>query len=50
MNPQPLIEVPQQTFMFTTVGDLFIFIGLLVSIGSVGVYAVYRIWMDFFGD
>ena len=48
MNPQPAIEA--KTFMFTTVGDLFMFIGLLVSIGSVGVYAVYRLIREFFYD
>lgn len=36
---------------FTTVGDLFIFIGLIVCIGSIGVYAIYRLIREcFYGD
>ena len=35
------------TVPFRGVGDLFIFIGLLVCIGSIGVYALYRIWKEF---
>ncbi len=45
MDPQPIIE---PIMAFTSVGDLFIFIGLLVSIGALGVIAAYRIWKDFF--
>ena len=48
MNPQPFIGA--NTLVFTTVGDLFMFIGLLVSIGSIGVYAVYRLIKEFFYD
>ena len=33
---------------FTSVGDLFIFIGLLVCIGAVGVFAVYSLIRDLF--
>lgn len=48
MDPQPIIE---PTMMFTSVGDLFIFLGLLVSIGCVGVIAIYKLIREiFYGD
>lgn len=31
-----------------SIGDLFIFIGLLVCIGAIGVWAAYRIFKEFF--
>ena len=40
-------EVIKQT-PFRDVGDLFTFIGLLVAIGGIGVYAIYRIVRMFF--
>ncbi len=46
MVPDP--EVVQRTLMFTSVGDLFIFIGVLVSIGTIGAIAVYKLIKDFF--
>jgi hypothetical protein len=47
MNPEPFIN---KSLVFTSVGDLFMFIGVLVSIGSIGVYAVYRLIKEFFYD
>jgi len=35
---------------FTSVGDLLIFIGLLVCIGAVGIFAVYSLIRDLFYD
>lgn len=47
--PPVFVEPAQQvsSLPFTSVGDLFTFIGLLVAIGSIGVYALYRIWKEF---
>ncbi len=47
MNPQPIVE---PIMVFTSVGDLFIFIGLLVSIGAVGVIAIYKLIKEFYYD
>ncbi len=46
MVPDP--DMVQRTLVFTSVGDLFIFIGVLVSIGTIGVIAVYKLIKDFF--
>ena len=45
---EPGVEVIEKTLTFTSVGDLFMFIGLLVCIGALGIYAMYRMWKDFF--
>ncbi len=47
MDPQPMIE---KTLVFTSTGDLFIFLGVLVCIGAIGVIAVYKLIKDFFYD
>ena len=47
MNPQLIIE---RTLTFTSVGDLFMFIGVLVCIGAVGVFAIYKIIKEFWYD
>ena len=41
MTPQGI-----PTTMFRNIGDFFTFIGLIVSIGAIGVYAIYRIVKD----
>jgi hypothetical protein len=47
--PPEIIEfTPMKTGMFHSAGEPFMFIGLLVCIGMVGVYAIYRIWKEFF--
>jgi len=39
------------TSMFRNIGDFFTFIGLIVSIGVIGVYAIYRLIKEcFYGD
>jgi hypothetical protein len=44
-----LYFVPKETGgMFTSVGDLFTFVGLLVCIGAIGVYAIYRLIREFY--
>jgi hypothetical protein len=56
MNPKELMEQvivgSQQHGVLATpvhsVGDLFIFIGLLVCIGAIGIYAAYRIFKELF--
>ena len=48
MNPDPLI-IP--TGMFRSIGDFLTFIGLIVSIGAIGVYAIYKLIKEiFYGD
>jgi len=46
--PEILRFVPESTGMFQSVGDMFMFIGLLVCIGAVGVYAIYRLIREFY--
>ena len=46
--PEVLYFEPKSTGMFTSVGDLFTFIGLLVAIGAVGAYAIYRLIRMFY--
>lgn len=57
MDPRKVMEDiivgSQQQFgqpglMPRDIGDLFIFIGLLVCIGAIGVWAAYRIFKEFF--
>ena len=45
MVPKLIVE---KTLTFTSVGDLFMFIGILVCIGTIGVFAIYRLIKDFF--
>jgi NADH:ubiquinone oxidoreductase subunit 5 (subunit L)/multisubunit Na+/H+ antiporter MnhA subunit len=47
MNPQPFIN---KSLTFTSVGDLFMFIGVLVCIGAVGAFAIYKIIKEFWYD
>lgn len=46
MVPDP--ETVQGTLVFTSTGDLFMFIGVLVCIGAIGAIAVYKLIRDFF--
>lgn len=36
--------------MFHSIGELFTFIGIIVSIGVIGVLAMWQLWKDIRGD